>query len=109
MKIAVIFVALLATLGSSAAVASTTRPRVAVVSTAPVSIEGSWFRSRERVTVTLVAKEMHRKVITASAKGAFTAKFPGARIGYCESYFVRAKGNRGSLAILKVIPECPSG
>jgi hypothetical protein len=101
--------AVVATIASGTASAATTRARVAVVSTNPATIVGSGFRSRERVTVTLVTKGLDRKVVTAGAKGAFTVKFAGATIGYCESYFVRAKGNRGSLAILKVIPECPSG
>jgi hypothetical protein len=109
MKIAAIF-AVLATVAASTAVAATTRARIAVTSTAPVTIDGSGFRSRERVTVTLMAKDLRRKVVAASAKGAFTAKFAGATIGYCESYFIRAKGNRGSLAVVKVMPECaPQG
>ena len=109
MKFAVVL-ALLVTVASSTAVAATTRARVAVTSTAPVTIDGSGFRSRERVTVTLVATDLRRKVVTASAKGAFTAKFAGATIGYCESYFIRAKGNRGSLAVVKLVPECaPQG
>jgi hypothetical protein len=101
--------AVVATIASGTAAAATTRARVAVTSTEPMTVVGSGFRSHERVTVTLMTKDLRRKVVTAGAKGAFTAKFAGATIGYCESYFVRAKGNRGSLAILKVIPECPSG
>jgi hypothetical protein len=100
--------AVMATIASATAGAATTRARVAVTSTAPVTIAGSGFQSRERVTVTLMTKDLHRKVVSAGVKGGFTARFPGATVGYCESYFVRAKGNRGSLAILKVIPECPS-
>jgi hypothetical protein len=101
--------AVVATIASGTAAAATTRARVAVTSTDPMTVVGSGFRSHERVTVTLMTTGLHRKVVIAGAKGAFTAKFAGATIGYCESYFVRAKGNRGSLAILKVIPECPSG
>ncbi|MFL5982279.1 MAG: hypothetical protein ACJ74R_11275 [Gaiellaceae bacterium] len=100
--------AVVATIASGTAVGATTRARVAVTSTDPMTVVGSGFRSRERVTVTVMTTGIHRKVVTAGAKGGFTAKFAGATIGYCESYFVRAKGNRGSLAILKVIPECPS-
>jgi hypothetical protein len=107
MKFAVIL-AVVATIASGTAAAGTTRARVAVTSTDPMTVVGSGFRSRERVTVTLMTTGLQRKVVTAGAKGAFTATFAGATIGYCESYFVRAKGNRGSLAILKVIPECPS-
>jgi hypothetical protein len=108
MKIAAIL-ALLAALVSSTAVAATTQAKVAVVSTSPMKIGGTGFRSRERVTVTLVTTGPYRKVVTATAKGAFTATFTGVSIGYCQGYFVRAKGNRGSLAVIKLIPECPSG
>ena len=109
MKIAAVLV-LLATIASSTAVAATTRARVAVTSTAPVTVDGTGFRSRERVTVTLIATDMHRKVVIAGARGVFTAKFPGTTIGDCEGYFIRAKGNRGSLAVFRVVPECaPQG
>jgi hypothetical protein len=110
MKFAAVLVLLVAIVSSNA-VAATTRAKakVAVVSTAPVTITGTNFRSRERVTVTLATTGDHRKVVRASAKGAFTVKFTGVSVGYCEGYFVRAKGNRGSLAVLKLIPECPSG
>jgi hypothetical protein len=108
MKIAVMLV-LLAALVSSTAVAATTRAKVAVVSTSPMKIGGTGFRSRERVTVTLVTTGPYRKAVRATANGAFTATFAGVSIGYCQGYFVRAKGNRGSLAVIKLIPECPSG
>ena len=105
MKIAAVL-ALLVAVASSTAVAATKRARVAVASTAPVTVEGSGFRSSERVTVTFVATEARRKVVTASANGAFTARFAGTTVPRCEGYFIRAKGNRGSLAVVKVTPEC---
>jgi hypothetical protein len=108
MKIAAIL-ALLATFVSTAAVAATTKARVSVVSTAPVSVAGSGFRSRERVSVTLMTTGVYRKVVRATARGAFTAKFAGVSLGYCEGYVIRAKGSRGSLVVLEVTPECPSG
>jgi hypothetical protein len=108
MKIAAIL-AVLAAVVSSTAVAATTRAKVAVVSTTPMKIGGTGFRSRERVTVTLTTTGVYRKVVRATARGAFSARFAGVSIGYCEGYSVRAKGNRGSVAVIKLIPECPSG
>ena len=108
MKIAAV-IAVLAAFVSSTAVAATTRAKVAVVSASPMKIAGTGFRSRERVTVTLVTTGPYRKVVRANANGAFTATFAGVSIAYCQGYFVRAKGNRGSLAVIKLIPECPSG
>ena len=101
-------VALAAALVSTAAVAATQKARVAVVSKAPVSVAGNGFRSRERVTVTFTARSTYKKALTANVRGAFTAKFAGVSIGYCEAYTVRAKGNRGSLAVVNVIPDCPN-
>ncbi len=109
MKIAVVL-AVLAAVVSSTAVAATTKARVAVASTAPVTIAGSGFRARERVTVTLVTAAVHRKIVTAGARGAFRARYAGVTVKDCVSYFVRAKGNLGSLAVVKVMPECaPTG
>src|SRR4051794_12773726 len=105
MKFAAIL-AVAATILSGTAVAAVTRARVAVSSTAPATVVGTGFQSGERVAVTFVAREMYRKVVTANATGSFTVKFRAATIRRCESYFVRAKGNRGSLAIVKVMPEC---
>ena len=93
---------------ASTAVAATSKAQVAVLSTSPVAVRGTSFHARERVTVTVMAQDMGRKVVTANANGAFSVKFAGVSIKYCEAYFIRAKGARGSLAVLKVIPECPA-
>jgi len=93
---------------ASTAVAGTSRPHVAVMSTAPVTMQGTSFHVRERVTVTVMTQDIGRKVVTANRRGAFSAKFAGFSIKYCEAYVIRAKGNRGSLAVLKVTPECPA-
>jgi hypothetical protein len=93
---------------ASTAGATTTKAHVAVLQTAPVTVQGTSFHASERVTVTVATQVASRKVVRASRKGAFIVRFPGVTIKYCEAYFIRAKGNRGSLAILKVTPECPA-
>jgi hypothetical protein len=105
---------LVAALLPVAAVASSSRTaRVTVPATSPVSVHGTNFRSKERVTVTFSAKGIRTKTVTANARGGFWTTFRGLTIGSCDFYTVRARGNRGSSAFLKVIPECapqaPSG
>jgi hypothetical protein len=90
------------------AVASSSAVHLTVPSRSPVVVRGTGFHASERVTVTVTvaAKSTHRKVVTAGARGNIRAAFPGFSIGYCESYVVRARGNRGSSGVFKVIPEC---
>jgi len=92
----------------SVAGASQLRARVSVVQTASAfAVQGASFKSRERVTVTVTAESTRTKTVKANLRGAFTATFAGFTVPRCEGYSVRAKGNRGSVATLKVIPECP--
>ena len=92
----------------AAAVASPGRTaHVALASSSPVSIRGTNFRSHERVVVTVSAKSTRTKTISAGVRGGFKVTFTGLSIGSCDAYSVRAKGNRGSIAFLKVRPECP--
>jgi hypothetical protein len=96
-----------------AAGASTRTARITVPSRSPVAVRGTGFHASERVAVTVSAKTTRRQTVTASRLGNFRATFRSFSIGYCEAYSARASGNRGSRAVLKVIPECapqgPSG
>jgi hypothetical protein len=100
-------VVLVAALVATAASAATSRARVQMTSTAPVSVRGTSFYARERVTVTVSASSARTKVVTANARGAFRATFLHFAIGRCVPYFVQAKGNKGSFATLRVAPDCP--
>jgi hypothetical protein len=91
---------------ASAAVAAAQTARVLVSATSPFTVRGSGFRAHEHVTVTVSATVRRTKAVVAGARGGFKASFSAVKIGACEGYVVRAKGNRGSLAILKVMPEC---
>ena len=107
MRIALV-VMLVAALGAGTAVAGTrAKAKVSMMSTAPVTVRGTSFHSRERVTVTVTASSTRTKTVTANAHGVFTATFPHFAIGHCVGYEIRAKGNHGSLATLKLTPECP--
>jgi hypothetical protein len=91
---------------ASTAVAATPRARLVVMTTSPVSVQGTGFRAGERVTVTLMAGDTRRKAVTANAQGRFGVRFSGVSIQPCEGYFIRAEGRRGSLAVFKVMPAC---
>lgn len=97
---------LIALVGASTATAKT-HARVAMQSTAPVTIRGTGFHARERVTVTVTTTGDRTKVVRANARGVFTATFTRFAIGHCIGYTIRAKGNHGSLATLTLTPECP--
>jgi hypothetical protein len=88
------------------AAAATRAARVTVPDVSPFTVHGAHFVARERVTVVAQADGRHVKTVTASAAGAFTAKFLSVELGACAMYFVRATGSEGSRATLKVVPEC---
>ena len=77
-----------------------------LTSSSPVVVHGVAFHSRERVAVTVSAGETHKKFVSATRRGAIRAVFRGFSIHYCEPYEIRAKGNRGSSAFVRVIPDC---
>lgn len=86
--------------------ASTSRAHVGFASLAPVSVRGGGFKSGERVTVTVSAMVTRTKAVNANSHGAFRVTFRGLAIGKCQAYSVVARGNRGSRASAKLIPEC---
>ena len=106
MRIALVTI-LIAAVGAATAVAGTTRARVMVMATAPVTIRGTSFHARERVTVSVLSSSSRTKVVRANARGAFTATFTNFAIAHCVGYTITAKGNRGSFVTLTVTPECP--
>jgi hypothetical protein len=91
---------------SVAAVASTGAAQIGFASTSPVSVRGTGFKSGERVALTVAAKVTRKKIVIANSRGAFRATFSAFSIPRCQAYAARAKGNRGSTASVKVIPEC---
>jgi hypothetical protein len=105
MRIALVLT-LFAALLPVGAVASSNTARIGFASVSPVTVRGTGFKSGERVAVTVSSKVTKKKTVTASSRGGFKARFSGFSIARCQAYAVRAKGNRGSTAFAKVIPEC---
>jgi hypothetical protein len=101
---------LLVALLPATAGASTRTAHVYATSLSPVSVRGTSFRANERVAVTVSAKTTRTKTATAGVRGNFAVTFKAVSIGRCQPYTIRAKGNRGSTALLRVLPECaPEG
>ena len=86
--------------------ADTARPHLSVPDTAPFIVRGAGFRAGERVRVVVDASNHAVRTVTAGARGGLVARMPAVKLGSCPTFTVRAIGNRGSRASLKVVPEC---
>jgi hypothetical protein len=84
-------------------------PALRLTDTVPLTVRGTGFHARERVTVVAtVGAATRRKSLTASATGSFVARFTLLRANACPGYSVRSWGNQGSRAALKPRPaQCP--
>lgn len=82
-------------------------PRLAVAKRSPLVIRGVGFRSRELVTVSVRANQPIVKRVRSTPAGAFGANMGTVVVDHCSALFVRAVGNEGSEAILKLPrPAC---
>jgi hypothetical protein len=109
-KLAAVLSLCVALLPTAAGASPSRTAHVTLASLSPVSVSGTSFRSHERVAVTVSAKSTRTKTVTAGARGGFKVTFTSLSLGTCQAYALRAKGNRGSIAFLKVTPVCaPSG
>lgn len=101
----VVAVALLAGLlgaGVETASTATTKATLKVVKLKPLTVRGTGFKARERVTLTLsVGKQRVRG--TATATGRLTVSFPRAKVTTCTPYTLRAIGAAGTRATVKQV------
>ena len=84
-------------LGGTAAGAVERRPALAIVDVKPLTVRGSSFRPRERVTLLVVAGKPLTTHARAGAGGGFRVSFP-VRVEGCMAVHVQAIGARGSRA-----------
>lgn len=84
-------------------------PRLRLLHRQPLTVAGAGFAARETVRLTVVVADATRtRIVTASHRGAFTARFAAISYDRCTATVVRATGKRGSRALLKVPqPLCP--
>jgi len=100
-------IALAAACALPAQAASTRTARVAVTDLSPFTVHGWRFLPHEHVRVVVRVEGTYVHTPTASAAGTFTTRFSALRVGSCTPYWVRATGDEGSTALLRVMPECP--
>jgi hypothetical protein len=94
---------------STASGLQTTRARLLLVDTEPLTFRGLGFKPNERVQLVAVAGARSvRRVATGSASGTFTMRVPGVNANNCAGFSVTATGGRGSRATFKRPPgQCP--
>jgi len=85
--------------------ASPAGAHVVVLDRSPVVIRGTRFLPQESVTVRVVVRggPRYAKIVRAGTGGRWTARFR-ANLGQCDSFFVRAVGQRGSRAAYTELP-----
>jgi hypothetical protein len=95
--------ALIAAVALGSTIASDGRsgaPALRIVRSAPLTVKGQHFRSREKVRVTVAAKVTRTK---ANNEGMFVVVIRGA--DRCSDVRVLARGSAGSYATVKVLPS----
>jgi len=103
-------VAAVVTAALVAPAALATIPRLIVADTTPFTVRGTHFKPHERVRVavtTSAAVGVH--TVTAVEAGSFLTRYTQISLGACPAYTVRATGNLGSHATVRVMPECANG
>jgi hypothetical protein len=103
-RLLVLAILLAATVTAPAGLART-HPRVEVTRIIPLTVIGSGFKAGERVRLVVRSPAVHRKTVTASRRGRFTAIFRSGA-GKCAAIRVVATGNKGSRATAYVPPSC---
>jgi hypothetical protein len=78
------------------------QPSLVMLSRHPLTVRGLHFKKRERIRIVVETKSDYRRTQRASATGSFTAAFDEVTLGRCDTATVRATGNLGSRALLKL-------
>src|SRR4051794_30246759 len=90
---------LLALLGGPAGAGARSHAQLRIVHSAPLTVAGAGFASRERVRLSLRGGARSAvRTVTARADGTFTARFAGVALGHCGAASIVASGSRGSRA-----------
>jgi hypothetical protein len=83
---------------------SSQHPALRLLKTAPLTLAGAHFRTRERVRVTVtVDGTRSARTVRASGKGSFVAGFTTG-VGRCSTVRAVAVGTAESRAVLKYLP-----
>jgi len=74
----------------------------------PFVVKGTHFKRGEKVRVITMLKGRHVRVVTASRRGVFNARFLRLKATFCSGYTVRALGSKGSRAFTQRVSDCTS-
>ena len=74
----------------------------------PFVVKGTHFERGEKVRVITMLKGKHVRIVQATRKGTFSARFLRLKATFCSGYTVRAIGNKGSRASARRISDCTS-
>jgi hypothetical protein len=102
-------VAVAALVGAAAGGAANS-PQLHLAAMRPFTVAGSGFVAGESVRLVATVRDEPRvKVRVASPAGRFGAAFRGVAVDPCTTFVVRARGTKGSRALLrsKSLTECP--
>ena len=95
----------------SAALPASSRPQaqLRLIDAKPLTVQGTHFRARERVRVTVSSADATSKTMRVSRRGAFVMTFPNFAISRCDGLTAAAVGRSGDRASLKVLQpqDCP--
>lgn len=88
------------------ATAAERRSTVRLLDEAPVTVLGTGFASRERVTIRVAPTSgpAYSKLLRASLTGRFTATFADRSVPECAGYTITAVGGAGSRAKIRELP-----
>lgn len=83
------------------------RPRLSITDPAPLTVRGVGFLSHEAVSVTATMRIRRSRSAVADARGRWSVRFRGVSVlDTCASYLIKALGEFGSRATLKVTVTC---
>ena len=88
--------------------AAAREPRLSITDPQPLTIRGVEFVPGERVMVTATIRVRRTRTVFADIRGRFVVRFRGLSVlDTCEDYVIKALGNRGTRAAIKVKVVCP--
>ena len=93
---------------ASFSLAATREPRLSITDPQPLTIRGVEFVPGERVVVSARIHVRRTRTAFADVRGRFVVRFRGLSVqDTCDDYVIRALGNRGTRAAIRVKTVCP--
>ena len=94
---------------AGSAVAAQGKGRLVVVDRTPLIVQGARFTPSERVRIVATTPDGRAvRIVRTSTRGTFRVRFPVSLPG-CAMFSIRVTGGDGTLAVLRVVPECANG